>query len=76
MSQNHQTSIEIKDLPKILEPLIRKVVREELNRIAQSEPGIFFISPDMPLYDDMQDLNRRKGQGKIELHSHKEVWGE
>jgi hypothetical protein len=76
MSQNHQTSIEIKDLPKILEPLIRRVVREELNRIAQSEPGIFILGPDMPLYDDMQDLNHRKGQGKIELHSHKEVWGE
>lgn len=76
MAQNQQSSIKIEDLPKILEPLIRRVIREELTRIVQNEPGIFFIDPDMPLYDDMQDLSLRKKQGKIELHSHKEVWGE
>ena len=76
MAQNQQSSIKIEDLPKILEPLIRRVVREELSRIVQNEPGIFLMDPDMPLYDDMQDLNLRKKQGEIELYSHKEVWGE
>ncbi len=76
MTQNKQASIKIEDLPKILEPLIRRVVREELARIVQNEPGIFLLNPDMSLYEDIQDLTRRKKQGKIALYSHKEVWGE
>jgi hypothetical protein len=76
MPQNHQDSININELPKILEPLIRRIVREELNRVVKSEPDIFLLDPDMPLYNDMQDLQRRKQQEKIQLYSHKEVWGE
>jgi hypothetical protein len=76
MPQNHQASININELPKILEPLIRRIVREELNRVVKSEPDIFLLDPDMPLYNDMQDLQRRKQQEKIQLYSHKEVWGE
>ena len=76
MVNDHQTSIKIEELSKILEPLIRRVVREELVRIAQKEPRLFYLDPDMPLYDDMQDLKRRKAQGDIELHAHKEVFGE
>ncbi len=76
MVQNHQTTIKTEDISKVLEPLIRRVVREELTRIAQKSPGIFYLDPDMPLYDDMQDLKKRKAQGKIELYPHEEVWGE
>jgi len=76
MAQNHQTPIKTEDISKILEPLIRRVVREELIRITQKRPDIFYIDPEMPLYNDMQDLKRRKTKGKIELYSHKEVWRE
>jgi len=76
MPQNEQSFIKIKDLPKILEPIIRRVVREELARIAQHHQNLFLLDPDMPLYDDMLDLKHRKTKDKIELHSHKEVWGE
>ncbi len=64
------------DISKILEPLIRRVVREELGRIAQTRPDIFYLTPDMPIYNDMKDLKKRKSQGKIKLYSHDEVWGE
>lgn len=76
MIQNHKTSITAEDISKIIEPLIRRVVREEIRRITQKRPGIFYLDPDMPLYADMQDLKKRKTQGKVEIYSHKEVWGE
>ena len=76
MAQNHQTPIKTEDISKILEPLIRRVVREELIRITQKRPDIFYIDHEMPLYNDMKDLKRRKIKGKIELYSHEEVWSE
>jgi len=76
MAQNHQTPIKNEDISNILEPLIRRIVREELIRITQKRPDIFYIAPEMPLYKDMQDLKRRKTKGKIELFSHEEVWSE
>ena len=32
------------DISKILEPLIRRVVREELARITQTRPDIFYLN--------------------------------
>jgi len=75
MDQNN-FSIRIEDLPKILEPLIRRVVREELNRFVRNEPERFVLEPDMPLYEDLQELALRKATAEIELYSHREVWGE
>ncbi|MFH0724971.1 MAG: hypothetical protein V2B19_01210 [Pseudomonadota bacterium] len=76
MAQNHKSSITAEDISKILEPLIRRVVREELGRITQKHPDIFYLEPGMPLYNDMKNLKKRKAQGKIELFSDEEVWGE
>lgn len=76
MDQPQYTSMNIEDLTRALEPLIRRVVREELARIVRKEPSTFYLDPDMPLYEDMEDIHRRKQQGQIELNSHKEVWGE
>ncbi|MEA3332647.1 MAG: hypothetical protein U9Q58_03505 [Pseudomonadota bacterium] len=65
------------DLKQVLEPLIRRVVREELLRVTQQQqPDIFFLHSDMPLYADMEEIAQRKVADTIELISHKEVWGE
>ena len=76
MNQPQQIEINIDNLAKTLEPLIRRVVREELSRIVKKEPGIFYLDPEMPIYKDMEEIRQRKAQGKIELHSHEEVWVE
>jgi hypothetical protein len=73
MSQPQQ--ININDLAKTLEPLIRRVVREELTRIIKKEPDIFWLDPEMPLYKDMEELRERK-TGTAELLTHEEVWSE
>ena len=74
MSQTEK--INTKDLASTLEPMIRRVVREELLNVLKKNPEIFQLTPDMPLYDDMEDISQRKAQDKIKLHSHEEVWGD
>jgi hypothetical protein len=68
MGQNHQETLTAEDISKIIEHLIRRVVRGQLRRITQKRPGMFYLDPDMPLYADMQDLKKRKTQGKIEFY--------
>jgi abortive infection bacteriophage resistance protein len=63
------------ELHHTLEPLIRRVVREELTEFANQNPT-FFLDPSMPLYEDMQEIWQRKMQDKIELFSYEEVWDE
>ena len=76
MNPSQQSSANMEEIAKALEPLIRRVIREELARIIKKEPDMFFLDPDMPLYKDMEKIKNRKDQGKIKLHSHQEVWGE
>ena len=76
MPQNSNISIKFEDISKMIEPIIRRVIREELTKMARQKPGIFYLEPEMPLYKDMQDLKRRKAKGKIDLYSHEEVWDE
>jgi len=76
MNHTQPLSPNMKDIAKALEPLIRRVIREELTRIVKKEPTVFYLDPDMPLFKDMEDIKERKTQGHIKLHSHKEVWGE
>jgi len=65
-----------KEIANTLEPMIRRVVREELLRVLKMKPEIFQMKPEMPLYDDMEEISQRKAQDQIELHSHEEVWRE
>jgi hypothetical protein len=75
--QTHQTiSVDPADLSNLLEPLIRRVVREELARVVAIQPKTLHLKPDSPLYQDMAEILRRKKRGDIKLHSHAEVWGE
>ena len=74
MSQSD--NISTKELVNTLEPMIRRIVREELLKVLKKNPEIFQLTPDMPLYEDMEDISQRKAQDNINLHSHEEVWGD
>ena len=69
-------NINTKELADTLEPMIRRVVREELLRVLKEDRDIFQLTPEMPLYEDMEDISQRKAQEQIKLHSHEEVWSE
>jgi hypothetical protein len=72
----HHTAVSVEELVNALEPLIRRIVREELARAVKKAPGIFYLEPDMPLYGDMVEIRERKMRKETVLFSHKEVWGE
>ncbi|MDU9047632.1 MAG: hypothetical protein Q3M30_02200 [Candidatus Electrothrix sp. Rat3] len=65
----------IEEFIRALEPVIRRVVREELNAIVeQRQPEVFHLAPDSPLYDDLTELKERNEHGGLEFISHEEVW--
>lgn len=74
MNTSQQITVSQDELQQLLEPLIRRVIREELLRIIQRQPDIFFLHPDMPIYADMEEITQRKATKGIELFSHEEVW--
>jgi hypothetical protein len=63
------------ELTELLEPLMRRVVREELAR-ALEEPEITYLSDDSPLYEGLLNILDRKERGTLKFHSHQDVWGE
>jgi deoxyxylulose-5-phosphate synthase len=69
-------NINTKKLANTLEPMIRRVIREELLRVLKKDADIFQLTPEMPLYEDMEEISQRKARDQINLHSHEEVWGE
>jgi len=73
---NHPQPISANEIAKVLEPLIRRIIREELTKIVKKKSDIFFLTPEMPFYKDMKNIKQRKARGHIKLHSHDEVWGE
>jgi hypothetical protein len=73
---NQQPTIDIENLAKYLEPLIRRVIREELTNVVKDAPGLFYLNPEMPIYKDMEEIQQRKSNGQIKLYSHNEAWGE
>lgn len=74
MTEQQEKNINIEDLAKYLEPLIRKVIREELTKLSRTRPDIFFLDPSMPIYDDMEDIIKRDKSKSLKFHSHEEVW--
>ena len=72
----HNSAFNIKKITNVLEPLIRRIIREELERIIKTEQKIFSLNSDMPLYDDLSEIHNRKIAGKNEFYSHDEVWSE
>ena len=75
-TQTSQPTIGVTELVNVLEPLIRRIVREELMQFAAEEQEIFALPPDSPLYADLAEILRRKEQGEIKLYSQAEVWDE
>ncbi len=71
-----ERAISADDLIKAMEPAIRRIIREELERIADSRPEIFYIETDMPLYQDMLEIRKRSREKKLKFYSHEEVWGD
>ena len=69
-------NIDAKELANTLEPMIRRVIREELLRVLKKETDIFQLTPEMPLYEDMEEIRQRKKEDQIKLHLHEEVWSE
>ena len=59
-----------------LEPLLRRLGREELGRVIEEKGNIFHLEPEMPLYQDMEKILQRKKEGRIELYFDEEVWDE
>ncbi|XCN72836.1 MAG: hypothetical protein Q3M24_21540 [Candidatus Electrothrix aestuarii] len=64
----------IEEFIRALEPVIRRVVREELSAIVEQRPEVFQLDADSPLYTDLAELKKRKDCGKLEFVSHEEVW--
>jgi hypothetical protein len=65
---------DLNELTKILESLVRKVVREELANFVR-ENGMIYLSPDSPLYNDMRKIMQRRLNEEPKLYNHAEVWG-
>ena len=69
-------AIDYQQLASLLEPLIRKVVREELAQVAVKRPDVFYLKPDSPLREDLVEILDRHQKGTTKLYSHSEVWNE
>jgi len=74
ITPSQQITFGVDELLNALEPLIRRVVREELTEIVKN--NTFYIEPNSPLYKDMEEIIQRKAQKSIQLFSHEKVWGE
>jgi hypothetical protein len=72
---NMAQATDFDELTKVLETLVRKVMREELANFAR-ENGLFYLSPGSPLYEDMEKILERKVKEQPKLYQHDEVWGE
>jgi len=64
------------EFKQMLEPLIRRVIREELKKLIHNNPNIFYVDREMPLYKDMEEISIRNLENKIELFAHDEVWND
>ncbi len=67
------TAFDDSKLSQLFEPLIRRVIQEELADL-QNQSETFYLTPSMPLYDDMLELVECHSEKKITFHSHQEVW--
>lgn len=62
-----------------LKEIIRSVVRGEIAQALEAWSGYFeptIIEPGSPLYEDLEDIERRAREGKLKLLSYEEVFGD
>ena len=66
----------LQELASLLEPMIRRIIREELIDFAQKNKEACYLNPNSELYRDLEDIAQRKISQQIKLYSHQEVWNE
>ena len=59
---DQQSMINIENLTRQLEPIIRRIIREELTNLLKDVPGLFYLNPEMPLHKDMEELGQKKNR--------------
>ena len=75
MARSTQAAVTIglNDLEKIIRKVIRRdvrqIVREELARTGAEVIEPWMSDPESPLYQDMQDLLRRKKEGRLKFYT-------
>jgi hypothetical protein len=74
--KTQDVDVDIQELAEALEPVIRRIIREELERLLAKSPEPFPLYPDSPLYGDLMALREERENGSLEFHSHDEVWGD
>ena len=66
----------VEELIQALEPVIRRIIREELKLVVEKQTDVFYLNPDMPIYNDMLDIKERNQKNKLTFMSHEEVWSD
>ncbi|MDM8539217.1 hypothetical protein QUF70_20880 [Desulfobacterales bacterium HSG17] len=66
----------VEELIKALEPIIRRIIREELKTVVEKQTDVFYLNSNMPLYNDLIDIKERNQKNELEFMSHEEVWSE
>jgi hypothetical protein len=79
-STRTMVTLDLKDLEKIIRKIVRhdvrQIVREELARTGAEVVEPWMSDPESPLYQDMQDLLKRKQEGRLKFYTYEEVFGE
>jgi len=66
----------VEELIKALEPVIRRIIREELKSAVKKQTEFFHLNSDMPLYNDMVEIKERNKKNELEFMTHEEVWSD
>lgn len=72
--ETKNSDVEIEKLARALEPMIRRIILEELDRAVQKYSEVFELHAGTPLYEDMEQIAERSGRNALEFHCHDEVW--
>ncbi|BAP56940.1 hypothetical protein THII_2643 [Thioploca ingrica] len=76
LDQKTNINITVEELLNALEPLVRRVVREELTEIVQQLSNVVYLTEASPLHQDMQDILTRKKVQNLKFITHEEVWSD
>lgn len=72
---NHTAAATVNIRIKDLDRFILQAVRDEIARVVRRQPGVFYLEPKTPLYEDMKAIAQTKKRGKIKIYSREEAFG-
>jgi hypothetical protein len=72
---NHTAESAVTIPLKDLEKLIRRAVHDEITKLIQRQPAIFYLDPQTPIYEDLANIARLKKRGKAKVYSRQEAFG-